>query len=77
MLVGECGCLLLQVDVAVLKLTPLVEPAINVDYDTLEELVKGMFKSRRKMIRHGAKSVTTKIIMFLSLGKVSGSNIPC
>ena len=41
----------------VLKLTPLVEPVINVDYDTLEELVKGMFQSRRKIIRHGAKSV--------------------
>ena len=44
----------------VLKLTPLVRPAIDVDFATLEEMVKGMFQSRRKIIRHGAKSVMTK-----------------
>lgn len=48
----------MQVDAAVLKLTPLATPTINVNYKTLETVVKALFQYRRKYIRSGAKYVT-------------------
>ena len=47
--------LLRKVDAVVLKLTPLVTPAINVEYLTLEKIVKCLFQYRRKYIRKGAR----------------------
>ena len=47
-----CG---VQVDATVLRLTPLVQPAISVKYGSLETVVKAMFQHRRKIIRRGAK----------------------
>lgn len=44
----------LEVDAVVLKLTPLVRPRIDVDYSTLEKIVKALFQYRRKYIRKGA-----------------------
>ena len=38
----------------VLKFTPLVAPAIEVDYSTLETVVKALFHYRRKYIRKAA-----------------------
>lgn len=46
---------LCQVDAVVLKLTPLVKPTIDVDYRTLETVVKSLFQYRRKYIRNGAR----------------------
>jgi 16S rRNA A1518/A1519 N6-dimethyltransferase RsmA/KsgA/DIM1 with predicted DNA glycosylase/AP lyase activity len=43
-----------QVDAVVLKLTPLVQPLIQVDYKSLELMVKVLFQFRRKYIRRGA-----------------------
>ena len=38
-----------------MKLTPLVTPAIEVDYLTLEKVVRALFHYRRKMIRNSAR----------------------
>jgi len=45
----------MQVDVAVVKFTPLVQPIINVHYNTLEMIVKAVFQYRRKMIIKGIR----------------------
>jgi len=44
-----------QVDVAVVKFVPLVQPAIDIDYETLEMVVKAMFQHRRKIILKGVR----------------------
>ena len=57
-LVCMSGCVsisITQVDAMVLKLTPLIKPQINVDFDTLERVVKALFQYRRKFIRKGAE----------------------
>ncbi|XP_065907940.1 dimethyladenosine transferase 1, mitochondrial-like [Dysidea avara] len=44
-----------KVDVAVVKFTPLVQPIINVHYNTLETVVKAVFQYRRKMMIKGIR----------------------
>uniref|UniRef100_A0A1X7SXW7 Uncharacterized protein n=1 Tax=Amphimedon queenslandica TaxID=400682 RepID=A0A1X7SXW7_AMPQE len=44
-----------QVQAVVVKITPLLTPVINTDFDTLETVVRALFQYRRKMIRHSAK----------------------
>ena len=43
----------LQVEAVVLKLTPLVRPRVEVDYNTFEKVVKNLFQYRRKFVRRG------------------------
>jgi dimethyladenosine transferase 1 len=44
-----------EVDAAVLRLSPLVKPLINVDYGTVEKVVKALFQYRRKYFSKCAK----------------------
>ena len=51
----------------VLKLTPLVRPAIDVDFATLEEMVKGMFQSRRKVMRMNVAIIHVMYLNFVQM----------
>jgi dimethyladenosine transferase 1 len=44
-----------KVEAVILRITPLVKPIIDVEYQVLEKIVKGLFQYRRKYIKHGAK----------------------
>lgn len=45
--------LFLKVQAVVLKLTPLVKPRVDVDFDLFEKVVRLMFQFRRKFVRRG------------------------
>ena len=49
-----------QVDAVVLRFTPLVVPAIEADFNTLETVVKALFHYRRKYIRKATGWVPLK-----------------
>lgn len=43
----------MQVEAVVLKLTPLVKPLVDVDFETFEAVVRLMFRYRRKFVKKG------------------------
>ncbi len=57
---------LCQVDAVVLKLTPLIKPAIDVNIITLEKIVKCLFQYWRKYIRKGARLQILVIIIIVT-----------
>jgi dimethyladenosine transferase 1 len=44
-----------KVDAAVLHMVPLVNPVLDVPFDTVEVVVKSLFNFRRKIISNGAR----------------------
>ena len=52
---SECTVCCAQVDAVVLRFTPLVVPAIETDFSTIETVVKALFHYRRKYIRKATR----------------------
>lgn len=45
--------MIMQVEAVVLKLMPLVEPLVNVDFELFQKVVRCLFHFRRKFVRRG------------------------